>query len=65
MQSQVTALQQDLQSAMMAGMVATHIIAHIEHNQMCKLLYVYSMSQHNVNIPFYTVEPVCCVTVTV
>ena len=62
MQSQVTALlQQDLQSAMIAGMVATHIIAHIEHNQMCKLLYVYSMSQHNVN----TVEPVCCVTVTV
>ena len=47
------------------GRYGSYIIAHIEHNQMYKLLYVYSMSQHNINIPFYTLEPVCCVTVTV
>ena len=47
------------------GRYGSYVIAHIEHNHMYKLLYVYSMSQHNVNIPFYTVEPVCCATVTV
>ena len=47
------------------GRYASYIIAHIEHNQMYKLLYVYSMSQHNINILFYTVEPVCFATVTV
>ena len=44
---------------MMAGIVATYIIAHIEHNQMYKLLYVYSMSQHNVII-YLTIQWSLC-----